>query len=271
MLFFSGRGEALMQFPTKEKVISDGYFFKRDVCEKLKYYVYAYYDSKDNGLPFYIGKGKGNRCFQHLYSDSTSGPKVEKLKEIYLRDEYPTIEILRHGMTESEALIAECLAIDLIGKENLTNIQNGHGSRRFGRHSIDIIKEKLSDNQDIELSDLPKNSLLIKINRSYREGMSLQELYDITRSCWRINPHNRDINYVLPIYNGVIKQVFIPEVWVPGNSTIREFTKSTDLQEIDEDRWEFVGRVAQDKQYLIGKRVSMAKGAQNPCYYINSD
>ena len=258
-----------MDFPTREKVISDGYFFDKDVCEKLKYYVYAYYDSKDNGLPFYISKGKGNRCFQHLYSDSRSGPKVEKLKEIYLRDEYPTIEILRHGMTESEALIAEGLAIDLVGKDNLTNIQNGHGARKFGRHSIDVIKEQLSDNKDIDQSELPKNSLLIKINRSYREGMSLQELYDITRASWVINPHNKKIDYIFAIFNGVIKQVFIPEAWIPGNSTIRISTQFDDVQEPDPKRWEFVGRVAHDKQYLIGRRLSMSKGAQNPCCYTD--
>ncbi|WP_144277310.1 LEM-3-like GIY-YIG domain-containing protein [Mailhella massiliensis] len=258
-----------MRFPTKEKVVEDGYFFSKDVCEKLKYYVYAYYDSKDNGVPFYIGKGKGNRCFQHLYDkESTNGLKVEKIKEIYCRNEYPTIEILRHGMeSEQEALTAEALAIDLIGKENLTNLQSGHGAKKFGRHGIDVIKEKLSDNKEIDISDLPKNSLIIKIQKSYKEGMSLQELYDITRSCWRINPNDKEIKYVFSVYNGVIKQVFIPVVWIPGNSTIREFTKVTDVQKIDPDRWEFVGRVAHEKQNLIGKRITLTRGAQNPCCY----
>lgn len=35
MLFFSGRGEALMQFPTKEKVISDGYFLSEMFAKNL--------------------------------------------------------------------------------------------------------------------------------------------------------------------------------------------------------------------------------------------
>lgn len=257
-----------MDFPDKKKVVSDGYFFEKDVCKNLKYYVYAYYDSKDNGLPFYIGKGKGNRCFEHLYSKSGSGLKVEKLKEIYLRDEYPTIEILRHGMDENEALIAEALAIELIGKENLTNIQNGHGSKKYGRHGIDSIKEILSDNKAIKLSDLPKNSMVIKINRSYREEMSLQEIYDATRSCWKINPKKRKrIEYVFSLYNGIIKQVFIPVEWLPGFSTLRYNTTNKEEQIPISGRVEFVGRVAHNMQHFIGKRVITNSNARNPCCY----
>jgi hypothetical protein len=38
--------------------------FPAEVVEKLKYYVYRLIDPR-NGETFYVGKGKGNRIFQH--------------------------------------------------------------------------------------------------------------------------------------------------------------------------------------------------------------
>lgn len=38
--------------------------FSQSVIEKLKYYVYLLQDPRDNSV-FYVGKGVGNRVFQH--------------------------------------------------------------------------------------------------------------------------------------------------------------------------------------------------------------
>ena len=39
--------------------------FDEKTCQVLKYYVYMLLDPRDN-KPFYIGKGKDNRIFNHL-------------------------------------------------------------------------------------------------------------------------------------------------------------------------------------------------------------
>lgn len=39
--------------------------FTEQVCEKLGHYVYRLIDPR-NGETFYVGKGTGNRVFQHL-------------------------------------------------------------------------------------------------------------------------------------------------------------------------------------------------------------
>lgn len=53
-----------MEIDTKEaKSVIDN--LKRD-GEKTKYYVYALCEKRDNRLiPFYIGKGQGDRVWQH--------------------------------------------------------------------------------------------------------------------------------------------------------------------------------------------------------------
>ena len=46
--------------------------FTSKVKEKLKHYVYLYLDPRTN-VPFYVGKGTGNRCFAHLKDGAESG------------------------------------------------------------------------------------------------------------------------------------------------------------------------------------------------------
>ena len=77
------------------------------------------------------------------------------------------------------------------------------------------------------------------------------------------------LKYAIAIYKSVIKQIFIPEAWLPGDSTLRRFTTLADKQnppdpEKKSIRWEFVGRVADDRQDLVGKRIlDLPNGLQN--------
>ena len=43
--------------------------FSSNTINNLGYYVYIYSDP-DTKVPFYIGKGKGNRCFNHLFLEN---------------------------------------------------------------------------------------------------------------------------------------------------------------------------------------------------------
>ena len=54
--------------------------FKSEIIEILKSYIYIYSDP-DTKIPFYIGKDKANRCFEHL-KDESETKKVEKLNEL---------------------------------------------------------------------------------------------------------------------------------------------------------------------------------------------
>ena len=39
--------------------------------------------------------------------------------------------------------------------------------------------------QKLTLEDIRDNIVIIKINKSFREGMGETELYDVTRGCWK--------------------------------------------------------------------------------------
>ena len=149
---------------TQEFLNENNYFFEKDVCEKLKYYVYAYFEDKESKNPFYIGKGKDNRCFQHLL-ENKNNEKNQKIKEILDLDKLPHIEILRHGLEKDEAMKVEALAIELYGgTEELTNIQNGYKTKEYGRKSINEIISLYSNSKSIEHKDLPDDSLIIRIS-----------------------------------------------------------------------------------------------------------
>lgn len=54
------------------------------VCQELRAYVYALRDL--NGTVFYVGKGQGNRCFQHLdeaRSNVRGTVKLDTIRQIW--------------------------------------------------------------------------------------------------------------------------------------------------------------------------------------------
>ena len=70
--------------------------FSSKTIRELGSYVYIYSDP-DTHKPFYVGKGKGNRVFDHL-KDTKESEKVKYLKRLSDDGKEPIIEILVHGM-----------------------------------------------------------------------------------------------------------------------------------------------------------------------------
>jgi len=239
------------------------------VREKLKYYVYLYVDPRD-GTPFYVGKGRGNRALSHL-AETFEKAKSEGIGDLVSLSEEPIVEILRYGMSEREAFHVESAAIDLIGLENLSNNIYGKWSGRQGRARFhDIVKEL-----DAEEVDIKENAVLVNINTLYRYGMTDIELYDATRSCWKVGNRCEKAEYAMSIYRGIVREVYEIATWVPGGSTMlaHEHRVGTDEMGDVPDRWEFVGRLAPAKirKRYLGKSVChyFKKGSQNPIRYVN--
>jgi uncharacterized protein len=140
--------------------------FSQIVIERLKHYVYLYINPLDNTI-FYVGKGKGNRAFAHLY-DLSETKKVETIRQIRQSGLEPRIEILVHGLEDEEtALRIEAAIIDLLGTKQLTNLVRGWDSSIVGRMPV----EQLAALYDKTPGIITEPVLLIRINKLYRYGI----------------------------------------------------------------------------------------------------
>lgn len=128
--------------------------FSNETIGQLGYYVYRLIDPR-NGQTFYIGKGKGNRVFQHVIgildyydgvdketNDYDADPnKMQIIREINDANLKVIHVIQRWHLTEKEAFEVEAALIDCFS--GLANIQSGHGSE-YGVCNTDELQARLS-------------------------------------------------------------------------------------------------------------------------------
>ena len=247
--------------------------FSSTEIKALKYYVYVYSNPITHEI-FYVGKGKGNRVFSHL-DETIENDKVKYLDDLKRQNLKPTIEILTHGIEDSEtALKIESSIIDLIGINNLTNQQKGFRSATFGRMSLEQVKSAYIQ----EPVTITVPSILIRINQAFRYSMTSMELYDYTRGHWVLNPDNaQQAKYAFSIYEGIIQEVYEVAGWFKAGTTysVRENNELVDREagERLDNRYEFVGNLAEqsirDKYKYKSVGDLFKRGNSNPIMYLN--
>ena len=212
-----------------------------------------------NGETFYVGKGKGNRVFQHakgIIGDPDShaaDPKWHRIHDIRLAGLDVGHVIHRHGLTTSAtAYEVEAAVIDAY--PGLVNKAAGHGSRDKGsRHVSEIIAEYEAEEFVVE-----EPLMLISIGVYGRE----LDIYEAVRGFWRINVKKAEkFQLVLAHIRGVVKGAYRPLKWLPGE------------KEYHVDRYGFVGEPAEEQVWdsYVNKRVPerhRKRGAANPIRYL---
>ena len=157
------------------------------MCQN-KYYVYALIDPINN-LPFYIGKGSGNRAYQHFSKNEKCNlKKITYIKNIRNLGFEPRVEFIQENMLEDDAYFLESVCIKY-GKQflPLTNCvglkkppnRKGCKMSKEARIKISIalsnrIRQPMSDVQKKKLSIANTNKVLSietreKISKALKE------------------------------------------------------------------------------------------------------
>ncbi|MYC33804.1 MAG: hypothetical protein F4X64_11590 [Chloroflexi bacterium] len=241
--------------------------FTAEVIQQLKWYVYRLIDPR-NGETFYVGKGQGNRVFEHVKgaissdADEVSDPKIARIKEIQATGLQVSHTIHRHGLaTSAVAYQVEAALIDAY--PGLANKQAGKGSRDYGCRHVEEIIAELEAEEFVVREPL----MFIIINNRYYT----HSVYDATRFAWPVSPKTAgDYNLVLASLRGLIVGAFRPnQPWIEATQANFPGLADTDIP----DRWGFVGKEAEDVwDDYVGKRVPAIyrkKGARLPFRYCN--
>ena len=114
-----------------------------------------------------------------------------------------------------------------------------------------------------------EKGIIVRINKLYKNGMSQNDLYDVTRGVWKIGDRKKYVEYVFSVYKGIIKGIYKVNAWYPAGTTNYE---NRGFSGVDvEGRWEFTGEKAEKEiitKYL-GKDVREYCIGSNPVLYIN--
>ncbi len=233
----------------------------RKSLKNINFYIYALCEiNGETRTPFYIGKGKGGRCLQHLKEHATSG-KNDKINFLVSQGKLG-IDILRHGIkTDAVAKLIESTCIDLMGVGELENKVRGSGTG-MGRMTIEEVHNlQLGDETEISKDH---QGLAFLLNSTYKSGMSELELFEVTRGIWSKVPRDEDIRYAYATYGGIIKEVYEVHCWVKAG-TQQYFTRTFSGRDISA-RWEFVGRKADDsvRKLYKGKLIKKERSYGTP-------
>jgi len=128
------------------------------------------------------------------------------------------------------------------------------------------------NNSDKSKVEIAETALLIRVSQKYRDGMSSEALYEVTRGVWVIGARRNNVQYALSVVHGVVQEVYAVKSWYPAATTPY---KTRDFSDVNcPGRWEFLGEIAPAvvREKYLGKSVAhyFKIGAANPIMYINA-
>ena len=236
--------------------------FSANTCQHIKYYVYGLVDPRTERY-FYVGKGCGNRCFEHvkcaIKNENESTLKLNTIRDIINSGlEVKTYILTRELPAEDEAYRTEAVCIALangkkcvkINKE-LTNVVEGHHAELHTPQTAEEVEIYYSC-PDTELIEGDK-FILLNINRSFNLDDDDLMILENAKSWWRINLKKIDkVNYVCVVCNDIIRLVFkiVGYNIDPKNGKV-----------------EFKGEVIKNHQYKNTNISKYIKFNQNPVRY----
>ena len=229
-------------------------------------------DPRD-GRPFYVGKGKGDRVFNHLASARRGGLglKNDRIRNIYEAGLEPKLDILRLGLDEASAFHVEAAAlhvVELMGG-SVTNLVQGHGVA-FGRMTAEELEVRY--NRRPATIDVP--AVLIRISQEYHADLTPEQLYERTRRYWKVDlARAARARYAFAVSDGIIRAFYEINRWIPAT----EDPEPHDPTRLRPDtgshhkRNAFVGHRAGALASTVGLTVDhiFTPGAETPIKHVN--
>jgi hypothetical protein len=204
--------------------------FPPHIHRELAFYIYRL-DDPETKQPFYVGKGRGNRAFEHAALAQKRGDKddilplkLEKINDIQSKGKQPDVYIVRWGIHDRKvAYQIEASVIDCY--KDLANEVAGHKSREFGLISASRLAARLAKKQ---IKSFPDPVLLLDITRTfdYRKPLRLTA-YDAARWAWPIDYKKATGRYVLAHQDGIVIAVFGNVEWM--KATIENVPKGANV------------------------------------------
>lgn len=233
-----------------------------DIDPMKKYYVYRLVDPRTLHT-FYVGKGCGDRVFQHAKGavkiialdkdESEMSLKEKQILEIISAGKEVISIIHRRGLTNKEALEVEAALIDAY--PGLTNIQRGYGIDR-GATTV----EDLHAMYNTPIYNEPEEKYIIIKTTPNTISANHGDLYEATRKAWRADIKKaKKYKYVLAVVNGIVREVY-------------EVDKDNGWHQLSSDRIAFNGKPTNNAIATVVKNKRIPdyykkKGAANPFVY----
>ena len=102
-------------------------------------------------------------------------------------------------------------------------------------------------------------ALLLRLNKSWHDGISAEDSYEITRAWWVMSPANAQrVARVLAVAGGVVREVYQPAHWL--RSPVEGLENRIGFDEV----------VASDRETYAGRDVThlFRHGSANPVRYL---
>lgn len=248
-----------------------------EVAERLgPYYVYLLVDPRDDAV-FYVGKGSKQRLLAHgreadlTSNEQPSSSKVRRIQAIRRAGWEPRVDVIRHGLDESQALLVEAALIDSL--DGLANTAGGHGAQ----HGRQPLSEYVARYGASPVADDAPPVVLIRVGQwrempeemepgvwrrgnGYFPGIEPRELLDSARGWWRISPasiQRRGINHAVAVFDGVTRGIMEIGDWMQRDDRRRAFAAQPVRSGPVFDAW----------MGPLGKRVAFVAAARNPITY----
>jgi uncharacterized protein len=248
-----------------------------EAAERLgPYYVYVLVDPTDESV-FYVGKGSKQRLLAHgrqadLTGDTSSrASKVGRIRAIREAGSEPRVDVVRHGLNESQAYQVEAALIDCL--DRLTNAAGGHGVEQGRKPLAEYVTRYGAPAVGADAPPV----VLIRVGRwrdmveemepgvwrrgnGYYPGISLEELIDSARGWWKISPatsQRRGIQHAVAVHDGVTRLLMKMGSWTRSDDGRRCFVATPVFDGPMFDAW--IGP--------LGRRVEFTEAARNPITY----